>query len=198
MSPMKTTRLAATSVAALGFAVLAACKDIPLLPKWDSNEAVPIASQKITISPPFPSGVSVPNGTSQNVSFAAQPQPIDGLVSQILTPGLAADTIFTVVTKSASVTINGADTLFIAQTLAGLGSATTSVAVPITIVATNTKDSAATGLTPTQLAILQGAATTTDTLWVQMRGKATCANAAGCTFAAGDSVGVKLTMHAVV
>lgn len=195
---MKPTRLAATAVAAVGFAVLAACKDIPLLPKWDANEAVPIASQKITISPPFPSGVTVPNGTSQPVSFAAQSQPISGLVEQILTPGLAADTIFSVITKSASVTINGADTLFIAQTQAGLGNAATSVVVPITIVATSTRDSAATGLTPAQLAILQGAATSTDTLWIQMRGRATCANAAGCTFAAGDSVGIKLTMHAVV
>ena len=195
---MKPTQLAATAVAALGFVVLAACQDIPLLPKWDANEAVPLASQKITISPPFPAGVTVPNGTSQTVSFAAQPQEIKGLVDQVLTPGLAADTIFSVITKSASVTISGADTLFIASTQAGLGAAATSVIVPITIVATNTKDSAATGLTPAQLSILQGAATSTDTLWVQMRGRATCANAAGCTFTAGDSVGIKLTMHAVV
>ena len=192
-------RLAATALAA-SF-VLAACKDIPLLPKWDADEAVPLASQKITISPPFASGVGILNGTSQSVAFPAQSQNIDGLVGQILRPGLAADTIFTVVTKSASVTINGNDTLFIAQAQADLtNAAATRIVVPLTIVASHAADSLQTGITPAGLTMLQNVAAASGQLWVQMRGQATCQNPSGptCTFAAGDSVNVRLNMHAVV
>src|SRR5260370_25295201 len=107
---MKLTGLAATSLAASAILALVACKDIPLLPKWNSDEQLPLASQKITVSPPFPSGVTVPNNTSQNVSFPAQSQAIDGLIGQFLKPGLLPGTIVSAVTKSASVPINGTHT----------------------------------------------------------------------------------------
>src|SRR5260221_13072518 len=138
---MRLTTAAATTLAASAIFVLAGCKDIPLLPKWNSDEQFPLASQKITVSPPFPSGVTVPNNTSQSVSFPAQSQAIDGLIGQFLKPGLLAGTIVSVVTKSASVTINGTDTLFIAQTQADLTNPLAQrIVVPLTIVAANTKD----------------------------------------------------------
>lgn len=194
---MKLTRLAA--IAAITSIVLVACKDIPLLPRWNADEKIPLASQKITVSPPFPSGVTVPNNTSQNVSFPAQSQTVDGLVGQILQPGLVAGTIVSVVTKSASVTINGNDTLFIAQTQADLTNPLAQrIVVPLTITATNTKDSAQAVINAGGLTMLQSVATASGSLWIQMRGQATCANASGCTFTAGDSVGVRLTLLATV
>jgi hypothetical protein len=196
---MKLTGLAATGLAACTFIVLAGCKDIPLLPKWNADEKIPLASQKITVSPPFPSGVTVPNGTSQNVSFPAQSQAVDGLVGQILQPGLLAGSIVSVVTKSATVTINGNDTLFIAQTQADLTNpAATRIVVPLTINAANTKDSTQAAITAGGLTMLQNVATASGSLWIQMRGQATCVNAAGCTFTAGDSVGVRLTLLATI
>jgi hypothetical protein len=196
---MKLTGLAAASLAACATIVLVGCKDIPLLPRWNADEKLPLASQKITVSPPFPSGVTVPNNTSQNVSFPAQSQTIDGLVGQILRPGLVAGSIVSVVTKSATVTINGSDTLFIAATQADLTNALAQrIVVPLTIVATNTKDSAQALITAGGLTMLQNVANASGSLWIQMRGQATCANASGCTFTAGDSVGVRLTLLATV
>ncbi|MFI5207948.1 MAG: hypothetical protein ACHQU8_04175 [Gemmatimonadales bacterium] len=194
---MKPTRLAAKTLAAIASIVLVGCKDIPLLPKWNSDEQLPLASQKITVSPPFPAGVPVPNGTSQNVSFPAQTQTIDGLVGQILKPGLVAASIVSVITKT--VTVSGADTLFIAQTQADLTNpAATRIVVPLSIVAANAKDSSQAVVTAAGLTMLQNVANASGPLWIQMRGLATCVNAAGCTFAAGDSVGVRLTLLATV
>jgi hypothetical protein len=196
---MELTRLAATSLAACATIIHIGCKDIPLLPKWNADEQLPLASRKITVSPPFAAGVPIPNGTSQNVSFAADSQTIDGLVGQILSPGLVAGTIVSVVTKS--VTINGTDTLFIAATLTDLTNALAQrIVVPLTIVAANTKDSAQAPITAGGLTMLQNVAIANGKLYIQMRGQATCANPGGpsCTFVAGDSVGVKLTLLATV
>jgi hypothetical protein len=194
---MKLSRLAATSLAACATIVHIGCKDIPLLPKWNADEKLPLASQKITVSPPFPAGVNVPNGTSQSVSFPAQSQAIDGLVGQILQPGLLAATIVSVITKS--VTVSGADTLFIAATQPDLTNAAAQrIVVPLVIVAANAKDSSQTVVTAGGLTMLQNVANASGSLWIQMRGQATCVNAAGCTFTAGDSVGVRLTLLATV
>jgi len=200
MLTMTHTKVTATCLAAGAILVLLGCKDIPLLPKWNADEKVPLASQKITVSPPFPSGVTVPNGTSQNVSFPAQSQTVDGLVSQILQPGLVAGTIVSVITKSATVTINGNDTLFIAATQADLTNALAQrIVVPLTITAANTKDSTQAAITAGGLTMLQNVANAGNgSLWIQMRGQATCVNAAGCTFTNGDSVGVRLTLLATV
>ncbi|MFI5281171.1 MAG: hypothetical protein ACHQU1_11780 [Gemmatimonadales bacterium] len=192
---MKLTRL--TALAAITSIVLVACKDIPLLPRWNADEKIPLASQKIIVSPPFPAGVNVPNGQTQSVSFNPQPQPIDGLVGQILQPGLLAASIVSVVTKS--ITVSGADTLFIAQTQADLTNpAATRIVVPLSIVAANPKDSSQSTITAGGLTMLQNVANASGSLWIQMRGSATCVNAAGCTFTSGDSVSVRLTLLATV
>jgi hypothetical protein len=194
---MKLSKVAAVSLAACAILVLIGCKDIPLLPRWNADEKIPLASQKITVSPPFPSGVTVPNGTSQSVSFPAQSQTVDGLIGQILQPGLLAGSIVSVITKS--VTIDGNDTLFIAATQADLTNALAQrIVVPLTILAANAQDSSLAVINAGGLAMLQNVANASGSLWVQMRGQATCNKVGGCTFTAGDSVNVRLTLLATV
>lgn len=196
---MKPTRLAATSLAAIATFITLGCK-VPLLPKWSADEKIPLASQKITLVPPFTAGVPVPGGTSQPVSFSPQSQTIDGLIGQLLKSGLDAASIVSVVTKS--VAVSAADTLFIAADSVSLSNAAAQrIVVPLTIVAANAKDSALTQLTGTNaagLTMLQNVAIAGGSLWVQMRGRATCPNPGPCTFTTSDSVGIKLTLLATV
>jgi hypothetical protein len=193
-------RFAAVAAAGAALCVFA-CKDVPLLPKWNADWNLPLPSQAIKnifgVTP-----VTIPAGTSANVSFT-QSQAVDGPIGGLLKQDLSNASFIVTVTKS--IPLSGNDTLFIAaDTFAFSNPAATRIVIPITLVATNVgalKDSIAPNPTVSAagLAMLQNVANSGGTLWIRMKGQVTYAGPPNPgTVQPGDSVLLKLALLSTI
>ena len=193
---MRSIKLAATLVAATF--VLVACKDIPLLPKWNAAESVPLVTQRIALTGAgrFPAGASVPGGASVPVSFPADSQKMDGLIGQILQDSLLNGSLAIVITKS--VVVSGVDTVFADSAQSRLNG-TARIMIPVTISApAGSRDSTLNPIGSAALLMLQNVAKNSGHLYLQIRGQATCPAPGPCTFQSSDSVTIKLQLLATV
>lgn len=180
-------------VAALVAAVALACEDIPLLPTWDAEFNVPLPSQRIGLLGPFPA--AVPPGASANVSFAPQQEQLDNAVGSLLGDQLNAARV--VVTLSTTVPLDGADTVFVASTAADLTNpAAPRVVVPVTLVASVPTTLDTITVTASGLQMLQNAAQSDGTLFIQLRGRVTYPGPGIRVLTASDSIGVRLALLA--
>ena len=184
-----------TALAAAGaaFCVLAACKDIPLLPKWDAPWNVPLPSKPVkNIFGAVP--VTIPAGTSAPVAFTDSIKidaTIGGLLKQLDT--LSGGNFVVTITKS--IPLHGADTLFIANNNAFTGG----IVVPITMSAANVApatDSMAPNpsISTSGLGMLYTAAFNGGQLFVRFRGQVTYPGPGSRAVVPNDSVFVKLAL----
>lgn len=185
--------MVAACAAALVTCVTLGCEDVPLLPKWDADFNVPLPSQRIGLLGPFPA--VVPPGTSGNVSFPPQQEPLDDAVGDLLVDKLkAADVILTL---STTVPLDGADTVFVAANNADLTNAAAQrIVVPVTLVAAVPTLTDTVPVNAGGLAMLQTVAQNSGTLFIQLRGRVTYPGPGNRTITANDSIGVRLALLA--
>jgi len=189
---MNNFRVRAVAVA-LATTVTLGCEDVPLLPTWDADWYVPVASQGIDLLGPF--AASVPAGTSANVSFAAQQQSLDGAIGGILEQEVRSAQVILTVTKTLAVSAD--DTLFIAGSAADLtNAAAVRILVPVALTAADVSVTDTVPVDPAGLALLQTTAQNGGSIFVQLRGQATWAGPGSLTVTANDSIGVRLALLA--
>lgn len=178
---------------ALAAFVGAGCQDVPFAPKWDADWYVPLPSQKITLTTFFPA--FVPAGTSADVSFPPQPQKLDASIGSILQQDLRAALLVMTLTKS--VPISADDTLFVASSRANLSNgAPSTIVFPITLATTDTEVQDTLAVNQAGLTMLQTTAAAEDSLFVQLRGRATYSGPGTLTITPSDSIGIRLALIA--
>lgn len=176
-------------------ALAATACDVPFAPRWDADWNVPLPSQKITLLGQFPAPI-VPAGTSANVSFPAQPQKLDASIGTILQQELRSASLTLTLTKS--VAISGNDTLFVASSRANLNSPlpASTIVLPMSFSAADTRVDSTIAVSAAGLAMLQLVAAAEDSLFVQLRGRATNPGPGTITLTATDSIGIRLALIA--
>ncbi len=188
--------------------LLAACEHPPFAPKWDVPLNVPLSTQSIALSdmvPPSPLNVIPPN-TPLPDSFPAQQQDLSGALGDglkhIVTdstrcfspvdPTRSCNLLKLTVTKTTPVAV--ADTLFVANSAAGLNALTPGTVVfPIAIAAAATTATDSVFLTYASVRMLQAASDSTGTVYVQLRGTVTNPGPGNVTITAADTIGVNLS-----
>jgi len=183
---MKTKLLLAVIVMAV-----TGCEDVPLLPKWDADMAIPIASRGIAFSAVFPATIPASPSPTLMMSTPVETQQLDDAVGDLLDGTLRGGSI--VFTVTSTLQVNGSDTLYIANSAGGLNATT-----PGTIVAPFTLSSTAASITDTivipqaGIDMLQSTAQAGGTLHVQMRGSAQYVGPAPRVLNASDSLTVSI------
>jgi len=187
---MRTHILAAAGVAATVTCVTLACKDVPLLPKWDADWYLPLTSQGVALLGPFAG--SVPPGTSASVSFLPLPQSLDGAIGSLLQQPLSNGRV--IVTLSKGLPVSGADTVFLSGTSGG-------VPVDTFAVAFAAGDASVTDTIPigsAGLSLLSSQASSNGSIYIQLRGRISYNGAGNLTVTSADSIGVKLALLATI
>lgn len=153
--------LVAGALAAVG---AAGCNDVPLVPKWDADWYVPMASQTIQL----PNG-TIPGGVSVSDSFPTQAQDMGDAAGQVLSRDLRSASVIFTLDKNVDVSV--ADTLFIAASAADLGNPNaTRIVLPVTMNASATTTSDTVAVIQSGLTMLANVAEAAGTLFIQMRG----------------------------
>ncbi len=175
-------------------ALVATACDVPFAPRWDADWNVPLPSQKIVLLGQFPAAI-VPAGTSANVSFPVQPLELDASIGTILQQELRSASLALTLTKS--VAISGTDTLFVASSRANLSNNDPStIVLPMAFAAADTQVDSTRAVSAAGLAMLQTVAEAKDSLFVQLRGRATNPGPGTITLTATDSIGIRLALIA--
>ncbi|MEK6768441.1 MAG: hypothetical protein AABY85_05550 [Gemmatimonadota bacterium] len=191
---MRLTVRPALVAGALAAFAAAACSDVPFAPRWDADWYVPLPSQKIVLLDAFQTPV-VPAGTSANVSFDAQPQQLDASIGAILQRDLRSASLKLTLTKS--VAISGTDTLFVASSRPNLTNGDpTTIVVPMSFAAADTQVDSTRAVSQAGLSMLQTRAQAQDSLFVQLRGRATYPGPGTLIITATDSIGIRLALIA--
>lgn len=190
---MRLTVRPALVAGALAAFAAAACNDVPFAPRWDADWYVPLSSRKIELLGPFPA--VVPAGTSANVSFPAQPQKLDASIGAILKQDLRAASL--VMTLAKSVAISALDTLFVASSRANLtNGAASTIVFPITFLTSDTRVEDTLVVNAAGLGMIQTVAAAQDSLFIQVRGRATYPGPGTLIITATDSIGIRLALIA--
>jgi len=187
---MRTRLLAAACAAATVTCVTLACKDVPLLPKWNADWYLPLTSQGVALLGPFPG--SVPPGTPAIVRSDTLEQSLDGAIGDLLQQPLSDGRL--IVTLSKSVPISGADTVF-------LSSARTAVPVDTFGVSFLAGDQSVTDTIPISsagLSLLSSQASNGGSIWIRLHGRASYNGTGNLTITSADSIGVKLAVLATI
>lgn len=184
------------AVAAAGFA---ACKDVPLAPRWDADMYMPLSTKAIYLNNFFPIGF-IPPATSGNVNFTPQQQDVSGAVGDVLknlvTDPTRARTVLTL-TVSKTTQISANDTLFVAPDSLSLTSPNPGrVVFPVTLATTDLSRTDSLAISQASINMLQGAATTKAPLWIQLRGQVSNSSGSNIVITAADSINIKLTVTA--
>lgn len=175
-------------------ALAATACDVPFAPRWDADWDVPLPSQKITLLGQFPAPI-VPAGTSANISFPAQAQELDASIGTILQQELRSASLSLTLTKS--VAISGTDTLFVASSRPNLSNGDPStIVLPMAFAASDTRVDSTRAVSAAGLAMLQAVAEAEDSLFVQLRGRATNPGPGSITLTPTDSIGIRLALIA--
>ena len=188
---MNTHAKRAAWAAACVMCVTTACKDIPLLPQWDTSWNVPLPSQAIGLP-----AVPIPNGFSIQDSFPTQQQALDRSVGSLLENAADTGSVILALTKRKGFALSGADTLFLSQTTAGLSTPGTGrIVIPIAFVAT---DSTVTDTVSTSLTIIRTAAAANGSIFVRFQGRVSNNSGAAITPGVTDSIHVRLALLALI
>lgn len=186
---MRTRILAAACVAATVTCVTLACKDVPLLPKWDADWYLPLTSQGVALLGPFPG--SVPPGTPANVSWTLE-QSLDGAIGSLLEQTLSNGRVIVTLTKT--LPVSGADTVFLSSTSGGIPVDTFALAFAA-------GDASVTDTIPINsagLTLLNSQASSQGSIFIQLRGRISYNGTGNLTVTSADSIGVKLALLATI
>jgi hypothetical protein len=176
--------------AACVICITTAC-DVPLLPQWDTDWNVPLPSQSI----PLPA-VPIPNGASISDSFPTQQQDLDESIGELLKNAADNGAVIITLTKRQSLALNGADTLLISTSAAGLNTPGAGrIVVPISFAAT---DASVTDTVPISMAVIRGAADAGGTLFVRMQGRLSNNSGGTVTPQPGETIQVRLALLATI
>lgn len=169
--------------------VTSACKDVPLLPHWDSSWNVPLPSQSLIA----PSGVPIPSGISAPVSFPPQQESLDKSVGSLLSNAADTGSVQLTVTKKQSLTLSGSFTVDIDSSNAFGAS---KISIPISFLAT---DSTKSVTASANLGMVRAAANNNGSLYIRMNGNVTNPGPGPFTAtAANDTITVKIAAIATI
>lgn len=186
------------SLAALGVAVAAlasGCEDVPLVPKWDADWYLPVASEAIRLDKGFPP-VPIPSGTAATIADTSQ-QGLDEGVGQLLERQVREARMILTLAKSASLEFSLADTLVLAGSEVDLGNpAAQRIVIPITLGATATSRTDTAAVSSGGIAMLQQVAEAGGQLFVELRGRVAYEGSSSYTVQPTDTIGVKLAILA--
>ena len=187
-------RFAAFAAAAAAFCL--ACKDVPLLPKWNADWNLPLPSK--SVNQVFgPAAVTVPAGTSAAVTFTDSIT-VDGPVGGLLKQDLSNASIIVTVVKS--IALGGAPTLQIDSSKTFATSINVAIRLDSSKVAPAGRDSVTpnTSVSQAQIGMLQGVANNNGRLYVRLSGNVHCHTSGTCTVSPTDSILVKLALLSTI
>jgi hypothetical protein len=186
---MKRLTTALTAACALTIA-LAACEDIPLLPRWDADWYVPLPSQAISV--PF-SG-SIPAGVGAPASFTEQ-QEMEGSIGDILRETLRGATVIITLTKSVALQVD--DTLVVSNNAADtLNPAAAPIFMSLAMATTDTETDDTLVVSQAGIDMLRATAEAQGTLFVHVRGQLSNPGPGSVTVNPSDSIGVRIALIA--
>ncbi len=191
---------------AMAAIAVTAC-DVPFAPKWDADMYIPLSTQPIRLSAfvPAPPLNVIPGNGSVSVSFKPQTQDVTGPIHDVLknaetdatkcvspiNAALTCHKLALTITKTTA--ISAQDTLFVSPDSLGLFTTRPGgIVFPIPVVATAATTTDSTYLSAAQLGMLQNAATASQPVWVQLRGRVTNPSASPVMITAADTLGIKL------
>lgn len=185
-------RSQSVAVAAVVILLTTACDDVPLIPRWDADFLLPIASQGFALGSAFPGGtIPVSPAGPVPISTGVETQGLDDAMGDLLDDELlGASLIFTV---SSTIPLDGADTLFLAGSAAALTSpAAIRIVAPFTLVSATPSTTDTVVLGTPELDMLRFIASSNGTLYFQMRGSVTYTGPAPRPVTASDSIAVQV------
>lgn len=189
-------RFAVFAAAGAAFCVLAACTDVPFLPKWSADWNVPLPSR--AVSQVFGAApATVPAGTPAAVSFTDS-LTVDGPVGGLLKQDLSNASIVVTVVKS--IALGGAPTLQIDSSKTFATAINVAITLDSSKVAPAGRDSVTpnTSVSQAQIGMLQGVANSNGRLYVRLSGNVHCHTSGTCTVAPTDSILVKLALVSTI
>jgi hypothetical protein len=195
---MRLQRLILLAAALAGGGLAAACTDIPFAPHWEADWTVPLPVAPIVLSDNFPTSVILP-GMSGDVSIPVQTQALDQAVGQVLTQDISRAILKLHYTMA--LPLAGADTLFIADSLSALTSASPNrIVLPIQLAPT---EAAGADVVDTlvagspELALLRRAgASDAGSLYILVRGSVRNPGTGSIVLTSADVIGLSLEMTA--
>lgn len=194
-----TRRVTAALVTLACAAAAAACKDIPVLPKWDADWVLPLPSQ--TISFPTELGaVTVPPTASFPIDFPAQQQAMDGSMGQIFADSglLRSAQVILELRKNTALATN--DTLFVGESQAALvhGNPRT-IEISLNMSGADTMVTTTLPITGTNLQMLRSVTDTQGDLWIKLSGRASNPSTTqSVTLTSADQLGIKVRLFATI
>ena len=193
---MRLRRLILLAAALAGGGLATACTDVPFAPHWEADWTVPLPVASIILSDNFPTSVILP-GMSGSVSIPVQTQALDQAVGQVLTQDISR--VILKLHYTMPLPLAGADTLFIADSLSALTSASPNrIVFPIPLAPTGAAgadvvDTLVTG--SPELALLRRAgASEAGSLYIQVRGSVRNPGAGPIVLTGADAIGLSLEM----
>ncbi|MGA2130102.1 MAG: hypothetical protein ABSG05_00600 [Candidatus Pacearchaeota archaeon] len=200
---MKNYRNIRSKVIGLGIAAMAtafaSCKDVPFMPRWDTDFYMPLSTRAIYLKDYFQFGF-IPSGISANVSFSPEKQELPGVVRDALknieTNSTRARTVLTL-NLSKSTPITTSDTILITKDSASLTNpGLEDIVFPVNLGSNDTLVTDSIQLTMPSIRMLQDAAYNGSPLWVQMRGYVSNDSSYSIPINASDSITAKLSITA--
>ena len=195
---MSLQRLLLLAAALAGGGLAAACTDIPFAPHWEADWTVPLPVASIILSDNFPTSVILP-GMSGSVSIPVQTQALDQAVGQVLSQDISRAILTLHYTMT--LPLAGADTLFIADSLSALTSASPnrivfpSLLAPTGAAGADVVDTLVAG--SPELALLRRAgASDAGSLYIQVRGRVRNPGTGPIVLTDADVIGLSLEMTA--
>jgi hypothetical protein len=195
---MRLHRLILLAAVLAGGGLAAACTDVPFAPHWEADWTVPLPVASIVLSDNFPTSVILP-GMSGEVSIPVQTQALDQAVGQVLTQDISRAILKLHYTMA--LPLAGADTLFIADSLSALTSASPNrIVLPIQLAPT---EAAGADVVDTlvagspELALLRRAgASDAGSLYILVRGSVRNPGTGSIVLTSADVIGLSLEMTA--
>jgi len=189
-------------------ALAAVACDVPFAPKWDADMYLPLTTQPIHLGSfvPAPPLNVIPGNGALSVSFPPQKQDVTGPIHDVLknaetdpskcqatgNTALTCHVLALTITKTTAIAAQ--DTLFVAPDSAGLFTPRTGgIAFPVPVLATDLTRTDSVNLSSAQISMLQNAATSSQPVWVQLRGRVNNPSASPITITAADSIAIKVS-----
>ena len=195
---MSLQRLLLLAAALAGGGLAAACTDIPFAPHREADWTVPLPVAPIVLCDNFPTLVILP-GMSGSVSIPVQTQALDQAVGQVLTQDISR--VILKLHYTMPLPLAGADTLFIADSLSALTSASPNrIVFPIPLAPTGAAgadvlDTLAAG-SPGLALLRRAGASDAGSLYILVRGSVRNPGTGSIVLTSADVIGLSLEMTA--
>ena len=177
-------RRALALAGAVSAAAFTACKEPPFFPRWDSDMYMPLSTQPIRVGSLLPTGIPIPPGFVAVSDSFVTTQDLNGVLKDVMknlvtdptrctstvNPTLSCDQLKMTLAKSLKIQV--VDTLFVANSQAGLNAATPGTIVfPFSMAPADATKTDSISLTQQSVSMLQGAGASGTTLWIKLRGR---------------------------